>query len=114
MRGEFFRACHVRRAAERLRMDSGIAEVFPHDRCGRKSGERTGRGILFARDAGYCREEAWQALTGNSFCRPKLVKGYGKSVYAGSRYFADLAVLQPGQKKELPEGYSEADVPLPC
>ena len=94
-------------------MDSGIAEAFPHDRCGRKSGERTGRGILFARDAGYCREEAWQALTGNSFCRPKLVKGYGKSVYAGSRYFADLAVLQPGQKKELPEGYIEADVPLP-
>ena len=85
MRGEFFRACHVRRAAERLRMDSGIAEVFPHDRCGRKSGERTGRWTLFARDARYCRASDRQALTGNSFCRPKRVKGYGESVYAGSR-----------------------------
>ena len=94
-------------------MDGGSAEVFPHDRCGRKSGERTGRWTLFARDAGYCREVARQALTGNSFCRPKRVKGYGESVYAGLRYLADLAVLQPGQKKELPEGYIEADVPPP-
>lgn len=94
-------------------MDSDTAEAFPHDRCGRKSGKRTGRGILYARYAGYCRASDRQALTGNSFCRPKRVKGYGESIYAGSRYFADLAVLQPGQKKELPEGYIEADVPPP-
>ena len=92
-------------------MDSGSVEAFPHDRCERKSGEQTGRWTLYARYAGYCRASDRQALTGNSFCRPKRVKGYGESLYAGSRYFADLAVLQSGQKKELPEGYIEADVP---
>ena len=96
-----------------IRMDSDTVEAFLNEKTVKDPGSRTERGELYSAYKQYCLVSDRQALTRNNFYRSMRVKGYGESVYAGLRYLADLAVLQPGQKKELPEGYIEADVPPP-
>ena len=72
-------------------MDSDTVEAFLHDRCERKSGERTERGILYARYAEYCRASDRQALTRNNFYRSMRVKGIQEVRLSNGLYFRDIS-----------------------